>query len=118
MKGNHSGVTIFTDLPRTENFFKDFSYLFLERGEGREKETKENFNVRGKHQLLTFARSPTGGQAPNPDVCPDRESNWQHLTLRDNVQLSVQSWPRTENFNAKTRKASGKWRQVFHPKEH
>ena len=31
--------------------FKDFLYLFLERGEEREKERKRNIDVREKHQL-------------------------------------------------------------------
>ena len=30
-------------------FLKDFIYLFLERGEGREEERERNINVREKH---------------------------------------------------------------------
>ena len=32
-------------------FFKDFIYLFSERGEGREKERERDISVRDKHQL-------------------------------------------------------------------
>ena len=46
-------------------FFKDF-YLFLERGEGKEKERERNISVR---------LPCTGHLAGNPDVCPDWESN-------------------------------------------
>ena len=47
--------------------FKYVIYLFLERGEGREKE--RNINV-----WLPLA-SPTGDLACNPGMCPDWESN-------------------------------------------
>ena len=48
-------------------FFKDFIYLFLERG--REGE---------KHQCVVATRvPPTGDLACNPGMCPDQELNWQ-----------------------------------------
>ena len=47
------------------NFFKDFIYLLLERGEGREKERERNNNVREKHWLGAS------------HTCPDRGSNLQ-----------------------------------------
>ena len=40
------------------NFSKDFIYLFLERGEGREKERERNIDVREKHQLVAFPTGP------------------------------------------------------------
>ena len=42
----------------TFSFFKDFIYLFLERGEGREKERERNTNVREKHHLDASRMSP------------------------------------------------------------
>ena len=39
----------------SHSFFKDFMYLFLERGEGREKERKKNIHV-----WLPFTRPPLG----------------------------------------------------------
>ena len=50
---------------------KDFMYLFLERGEGREKEGERNINV------VAFHVAPTGDPACNPGMCPDWESNQQ-----------------------------------------
>ena len=44
-------------------FLKDFIYLFLERGEGREKEREENINV-----WLPLAH-PTGDLTCNPGMC-------------------------------------------------
>ena len=42
----------------TFSFFKDFIYLFFERGEGREKERERNTNVREKHHLDASRMSP------------------------------------------------------------
>ena len=43
-------------------FFEDFFYLFLDRGEGREKE---------KHQcVVASCTPPTGDLARNPGLCP------------------------------------------------
>ena len=50
-------------------FFKDFIYLFLDRGEGREKEGEKHLCV------VTSHAPPTGGLARNPGMCPDWESN-------------------------------------------
>ena len=62
---------------------KDFIYLFLERGEGREEERERNSNVWDTHQLvanctppagdlahvLTQACALPGNQTGNPSVC-------------------------------------------------
>ena len=49
-------------------FFKDFIYLLLERGEGREKGEK--------HQYVVASHAPPPGDlAHSPDVCPDWESH-------------------------------------------
>ena len=59
-----------------KNFKKDFIYLFLERGEGREKE-------REKYQCVVASHvAPTGDLACNPGMCPDWESNWQPFGLQ------------------------------------
>ena len=50
------------------SFLKDF-YLFLERGEEREKEGE-------KHQCVAASHAtPTGDLTQNSGICPDRESN-------------------------------------------
>ena len=51
-------------------FFKDVIYLFLSRGEGREKERERNINV-----WLPLMHPPTGDLARNPGMCPDWQSN-------------------------------------------
>ena len=48
--------------------FKDFIYLFLDRGEGRETE-------RERECVVAFQAPPTGDLACNPGMCPDWESN-------------------------------------------
>ena len=51
------------------NFFKDFIYVILERGEGREKEGE-------KHQRVVASRAPpTGDLACTPGMWPDWELN-------------------------------------------
>ena len=50
-------------------FFKDFIYLFLERGGGREKERERNISVVASHL------APTGNLACNPGMCHDWELN-------------------------------------------
>ena len=51
--------------------FKDFIYLFLERGEGRGKEREKNINVREKHRSVVS------------HTCPDQESTWRPFALPD-----------------------------------
>ena len=53
-------------------FLKDFIYLFLEKGEEREKERERDFSVREKDCSVA---SPTGNLVGNPGLCPDQESN-------------------------------------------
>ena len=50
-------------------FFKDFNYLFLERGKGQEKERERNTDQ------VPLAHPPNGDLACNPAMCPDWESN-------------------------------------------
>ena len=58
--------------------FLRFIYLFLERGEGREKERERNINA--SHV------SPAGDLACNPDMFPDWESNWGPFGSQAGVQ--------------------------------
>ena len=52
-------------------FFKDFIYLFLERGRERERGGE-------KHEYVVASRAPpTGNLACNPGMCPDWEWNWR-----------------------------------------
>ena len=57
-------------------FKKDFIYLLLERGGGREKDRERNIDVRELHRSVASCTSPTGDLAGNPGMCPDWESNW------------------------------------------
>ena len=57
--------------------FSFFNYLFLERGEGREKEWERNINV-----WLPPMCPPTGDPAHNTGMCPDWESNQQPFGWR------------------------------------
>ena len=52
-------------------FFKDFIYLFLERGEGRGKEGRKDQCMAARVVALT------GDLACNTGMCPDWESNWR-----------------------------------------
>ena len=57
--------------PLARAWLKIFSrfYLFIERGEGREREEE-------KHQCVVASHvPPTGDLACNPGMCPDLESN-------------------------------------------
>ena len=49
------------------SFFKDFIHLFLERGEGKEKERKTLIGY--------LSHALKWGLALNPDLCPDWELN-------------------------------------------
>ena len=60
--------------------FLDFIHLFLERGEGREKEGE-------KHQgVVASCAPPTGDLARNPGMCPDWELNWQPFSSQASAQ--------------------------------
>ena len=55
--------------------FLDVIYLFLERGEGREKDRERNTDVREVYRLVASRAPPTGDLAHNPGMCPDRALN-------------------------------------------
>ena len=67
--------------------FKDFIYLFLDRGEGREKEKERNICVGASHM------PPTGDLAHNPGVCPDWESNWRPFGSQAGTQFTESQQP-------------------------
>ena len=50
---------------------RDFIYLLLDRGEGKEKERERSIDV----WLSLTHVLPTGDLARNPGLCPDWESN-------------------------------------------
>ena len=53
------------------DFFKDFIYLFLERGEGKEKEGARKIDVQEKQPSVASHTPPTRDLALKPSVCPD-----------------------------------------------
>ena len=53
--------------------FWDFMYLFLERGERKEKERDRNMDVQEKHRLVVSHTPPTRHLERNPGKCPDQE---------------------------------------------
>ena len=56
--------------------FKDFVYLLLERGEGREKD----------QYMVAFCVPPTGDLACNPGTCPDQKSKQQSFGSQAGTQ--------------------------------
>ena len=68
-------------------FFKIFIYLFLESGEGREKE-------REKYQCVVASHvAPTRDLARKPGMCPDWESNWRPFGLQASAQSTEPHQP-------------------------
>ena len=71
------------------NFLKDFIYLsiylFLDKGEGREKEKATSIWEKNINRLPLVC-ALTWDQARNPGMCPYWESNCQPFTLWDDTQ--------------------------------
>ena len=68
-------------------FFKDFIYLFLERGREREREEE-------KHQcVVASCAHPTGDLAHNPGMCPDWESNLRPFGSQSGAQSTEPHQP-------------------------
>ena len=67
-------------------FFLKILFLFLERGERREKERERKIDVQEKHQLITSLMSPTGDLACNPGMCPEWELNQWPLGSQASTQ--------------------------------
>ena len=69
------------------DFFKDFIYLILERGKGKEKEGD-------KHQCVVASHvPPIGDLAHNPGMFPDWESNQQPFGLQASAQSTEPHQP-------------------------
>ena len=62
-------------------------YLFLERGEGREKERERNIGCAGDISVASCT-PPAWGLARNPGMCPDWESNQQPFGSQAGAQSS------------------------------
>ena len=71
---------------KTINIFKDFVYLFLEGGEGREKETERNIDVWEIHELVASCMPLAGDLARNPGMYPDWELNQQPFGSQASTQ--------------------------------
>ena len=66
-------------------FFKDFIYLFFERGKGKD---------RGKHLHVVASHvPPTGNMAHNPGMCPDWGSNWRPFGSQAGTQSTEPHQP-------------------------
>ena len=74
-------------------FKKYFISLFLERGEGREKEMEKNIDVQELHQLVTSCTPLVGDLACNAVMCPGWESNQQPLGLWAGTQSTEPHQP-------------------------
>ena len=68
-------------------FKKDFIIIFLEKGEGNEKERERNIDVG------LPCTPPAGDLARNPGLCPDRESNWWLFGLQAGAQSTESQQP-------------------------
>ena len=78
-------------------FKKDYIYLLLERGEGREKERERNIIDQEKHRLVASNTPPTGDLACNPGLCPDWESNHRPFSSQAGAQ-STESHQAGQSF--------------------
>ena len=77
---------LFDLLSPSFSFLKnDFIYLFLERGERRDKEGEKHW-CKEKQLLVVSHTAPTGNLACSLGMCPDQESNPWPFGLWDHVQ--------------------------------
>ena len=84
------------DITSLTDFFKkkkDFIYLFLQRGEGREKEREKNIDVWRIHPSVASRTSTTGDLAHNPGMYPDWESNWRPFGSQASTQSTEPHQP-------------------------
>ena len=72
-------------------------YLFLERGEGREKYRERNNYAQKIHQSIASHAPPPGDLACSPGKCPDWESNQQSFDSQTGTQSTEPHQPRLEN---------------------
>ena len=79
-------------------FLKDFIYLFLEIGEGKEKEREGNIDVREIHQLVASCMPLIQDLAHNPGMCPDWELNQWPFSLQAGTQSTEPHQPELNFF--------------------
>ena len=60
--------------------------VFIFRGEGRKKKRERNFDCERIMNRLPLTYPQPRDLAPNPGMCPDRESNRQPFSLQDSAQ--------------------------------
>ena len=83
------------------NFLKDFIYLLLERGEGREKEEE-------KHQCVAASHMPPAGDlASDPGMCPEWESNWRPFGSQAGTQSTEPHQPGLSSITFLKRRETG-----------
>ena len=76
--------------------YKDF--IYLERGEGREKERERNTDLWEMHQSVAFDTPPTGIPAHNPGMCPDLEWNLWPFGLQAGIHSTEPHQPGLIDF--------------------
>ena len=74
-------------------FLKDFVYLFLDKGERKDKERKKNINVWSPLMCLS-----TGDLACDPGMCPDWESNQRPSGSQSGAQSTEPHQPVQKTF--------------------
>ena len=72
-------------------FFKDFIYLFLERGEEREKEWERNFGRLPLERTLNWGPNPQPSYVSQPEI-KQPGCNLELLALQDNAQPTEPHW--------------------------
>ena len=88
-------------------FFKDFIYLFLERGKGGRKRGRETSVWERNINQLPFVCTRTRDQTCSPGMCPDWELNQWHFALQDNAHPTELHWSGNMNhFLIMTQKLS------------
>ena len=76
-------------------YLSNFLFIFLERGEGREKERKRNIDVWERNiNWFPLIGTSTGDQTQNPSMCPDWELNLWHFALWDSAPPTEPHWSR------------------------
>ena len=83
-RSGHQGLT-WTAILRHNYFCKDFIY-FQREGMGGRKRGRETMMWDRNINWLPLKSAPTRDRTCNPNLCPDRKSNWWHFTSRDNAR--------------------------------
>ena len=88
---------------------KDFTYLFLERGEGREKERESNIDMWQKHWSVASRRPPTGNLAHNSGMSLNKKSNQWPYGLQNDAQPTEPYQSGLNNFSFVNVLSHKKW---------